>query len=161
MGIHLIWTCYGTWLPGDPDKPGHWSPLFDLYGRLRAAGHQINLPDATTFEYAKSIMRESPKILTAEERAVVADVIGRHMLHPQIAPGLPGGTVRDASSARNPDNHPPQAAGYMVGDRTYRKPRCHAAAIEPTHVHLLLGPVEEDIARFVFPPLPSEGRGPG
>ncbi|MDY7109027.1 MAG: hypothetical protein SYC29_10370 [Planctomycetota bacterium] len=26
---------------------------------------------------------------------------------------------------------------------------CFAAAIEPTHVHLLLGPVREDIERFV------------
>ena len=37
----------------------------------------------------------------------------------------------------------------MVGDRAYCKPPCYAAAIEPTHVHLLLGALEENIAQFV------------
>lgn len=36
IGIHLVWTSYGTWLPGD-DR-GHWSPLFDFYGHLVERG---------------------------------------------------------------------------------------------------------------------------
>ncbi len=115
-GIHLIWTGYGTWLPGDPR--GHWSPLFNLYGKLRERGHKLNVPDTVTHHRAKALMKEPRKVLSPCEIAVVARVIGA-----QVAPGVPGA------------KYPP-----MEGLRV------HAATIEPTHVHLLIGPIGEDIA---------------
>jgi hypothetical protein len=107
-GIHLIWTTYGTWLPGD-DR-GHWSALFDLYGHIRERGGRLNVPDAETRTFVRSRMTEPPKWLTPEEIAVVAAEFGVQMGPP----------------------HPP----------------AWAAAIEPNHVHLLVGPVAEDIARY-------------
>ena len=80
VAIHAIWSTYGSWPPGDPDKPGHWSPLFDMYGRLIRAGHQINLPDADTFHHARSLMKEDPKYLDEQEQRVVADVFESHLL---------------------------------------------------------------------------------
>ncbi|MCH8150883.1 MAG: transposase [Planctomycetes bacterium] len=111
-GIHVIWTTYGTWLPGD--RRGHWSAVLDLYGRLKRAGHQMNMPDTETHSRARSLMKNAPKELTIAEIQIVANVFGTY-----LAPGLPG-----------------------VGS-------CHAAAIEPTHVHLLFGPVGEPIGTFV------------
>ena len=120
-GIHIVWTTYGTWLPGDPNKPGHWSPLFDMYGRLKRAGHRINVPDATTYEHARSLMKEPVKVLRADEIEVVAEALDEYLgpgMDPALTPGKPGAM-------------------------------CFAAAIEPMHVHLLLGPVREDIGRFI------------
>jgi REP element-mobilizing transposase RayT len=112
VGVHLIWTCKGTWLPGD--SRGHWSPLFDMYGRLRADGQQLQMPDATTREYALSRMKDDPKILADDEFDIVADCFADHF-------------------------SPMSAEGVVA----------HACAIEPTHVHLLVGPVRESIDRFV------------
>ena len=50
VGIHLVWTAYGTWLPGD-DR-GHWSPLYQFYGDVIERGGQLNRADLTTREYA-------------------------------------------------------------------------------------------------------------
>ncbi len=116
-GIHIIWTTYGTWLPGDPR--GHWSSLFDLYGRLKQAGHQLNLPDADTYSRARCLMKESPKTLSIDEMRIVAEVLGSY-----IAPDLSG----------------------VGGDD---RPLCHACAIESTHAHLLVGPVHQPIGKFV------------
>ena len=82
-GIHIIWTTYGTWLPGD--RRGHWSALLDLYGRLKRAGHQLNMPDTETHSRARSLMKESSKTLTIAEIQMVANVLGKY-----LAPGLPG-----------------------------------------------------------------------
>lgn len=114
LATHLIWTTYGTWLPGDPGKPGHWSPLFDLYGRLVCSGHRLNVPDATTYEHALQRMTEPPKCLRDNESDLVAAVLSRH-----LAPALAGA------------------------------PSAYACAIEPNHIHLLVGPVRERIDRFV------------
>jgi hypothetical protein len=62
-GVHLIWTTYGTWLPGD--ERGHWSPLFTLYGRVRESGGKLNPPDSTTKARVVSTMSEPPKWLVA------------------------------------------------------------------------------------------------
>jgi hypothetical protein len=113
LAIHLVWTAYGTWLPGDPR--GHWSPLFDLYGRLAQRGGRLGLPDAVTRQVALSQLKESPKVLTPEEITAVAACIGEQF---------------DCSV--KPDS---------------TKPRAFSAALEPTHVHLLLGPVQENIAQ--------------
>ena len=53
VAIHLISTTYGTWLPGDPNKPGHWSAMFDMYGRMTESGGKLNMPDETTFDRAQ------------------------------------------------------------------------------------------------------------
>jgi hypothetical protein len=74
VGIHLVWTAYGTWLPGD-DR-GHWSPLHHFYGDVIARGGQLNRADLTTREYARERLTESPKILTRDERIAVATTLG-------------------------------------------------------------------------------------
>lgn len=76
IAIHLIWTTYGTWLPGDPEKPGHWSAMFDACGHVIRPGGQLHEPDTTTFHHARERMRESPKTLSSEEARIVAEVIG-------------------------------------------------------------------------------------
>ncbi|MCH8316282.1 MAG: transposase [Planctomycetes bacterium] len=81
--IHVVWTTYGTWLPGD--ARGHWSPLLDFYGRLKRAGHQLNLADPETHRHARSIMKEPAKTLCENDSQIVAGEIGR-----QLSPGMPG-----------------------------------------------------------------------
>src|SRR5262249_55240466 len=107
-GIHLIWTTYGSWLPGD-DR-GHWSALFDLYGGIIKRGGKLNKPDNVTRPRARRLMAGSPKLLVAEEIATVAAELAQH-----VAP------------------HGPPA---------------WAAAIEANHVHLLVGPLTEDVKLF-------------
>lgn len=132
VGIHLIWTTYGTWLPGDPSKPGHWSPLFDVYGRLKRSGHRLNVPDPVTYAHARSLMNEPAKTLSDDERRMVANVIGVY-----LAPALAGANCEA-----------PGKPGAKWGEKR-EIVRAYACAIEPTHVHLLVGPVREDIGRFV------------
>jgi REP element-mobilizing transposase RayT len=114
IGIHVIWTTYGTWLPGD--SRGHWSPLFDFYGRVIRDGGQLNVSDSTTRQVAKDFAKEPPVILGADAIAIVAQSIGEHVCRPT---------------------------------EHIAKPRVFAAAIEATHVHLLFGPVEEDLGRCI------------
>jgi REP element-mobilizing transposase RayT len=114
-GIHLIWTTYGTWLPGD-DR-GHWSPLFDLYGSIREQGGQLNSPDEITRTRSGATLTEAAKRLTEEEIAVVASELGQHLA--------------------------------VSGVADSQLPPAWAATIEANHVHLLVGPVNEDLARFV------------
>ena len=117
IATHLIWTTYGTWLPGD-DR-GHWSPLFDMYGHLLKKGHRLNIPDETTQRRALAAMKEPPKSLNGQEAAITADVIGK------IIDGIPVGRFT------------PGKPGAIC--------RAFALAIEPTHVHLLIGPLSEDL----------------
>jgi hypothetical protein len=114
-GIHLVWTTYGTWLPGD--RRGHWSPLFDLYGGIRERGGKLNVPDSTTYRRADRSLNETPKWLDADEIATVVVELGH----------------------------------YLAGIDAKRAalPAPWAAAVEPNHVHLLVGPVRENLARFV------------
>ena len=113
VGIHLIWTTYGTWLPGD-DR-GHWSPLFDFYDHLIERGGKLNRPDLVTHERAIERMKESPKTLSEIEMTTAAETLGALVQWPGKTPV-------------NPD-----------------LPFIYAAAIESTHVHLLLAPVQEAI----------------
>src|SRR5437879_13230424 len=78
--IHVIWTTYMTWPPGD--ARGHWSSLFDLYGHLIERGHKLNLPDTITLKHAQSLATEPPKVLSPIEIDLVADVIGALPIHP-------------------------------------------------------------------------------
>ena len=130
-GIHIIWTTYATWLPGDPR--GHWSPLFDLYGHLQKSGHQLNVPDKITHAFANSLLTDTPKSLQPHERFLVAATLTDHFHHAETK----------SSTYTVPTN-----AGPGQG-RSYLKPKCLAAAIEETHIHLLLGPVQEDLDRYV------------
>ena len=107
-GIHIIWTTYGTWMPGD--ERGHWSPLFDFYGDVLVRGGKLNPPDSMTRQRAQERMPEAPKWLSSEEMTVIADELANHITPPN--------------------------------------PPAWAAAIEANHVHLLVGPVKEDISRF-------------
>jgi hypothetical protein len=133
-GIHLIWTTYGTWLPGD-DR-GHWSPLFDFYGQLVRAGHQLNLPDPTTQRIAASRMVDPPKTLTEAEREVVAGVLGRWFPAPRTngEPPINGGLYSPPLVGGPPHVYPPV---------------CHATALEADHVHLLIGPLSQTLQQFV------------
>ena len=108
-GIHLIWTTYGTWLPGD--SRGHWSSLFDLYGNIIEKGGKLNLPDSATRKRALDNMLEPPKYLDAEEIEIVANELSRHVGEPPAPPAW-------------------------------------AVTIESNHMHLLVGPVEEDLKQF-------------
>jgi hypothetical protein len=130
--IHIVFTTYGTWLPGD-DR-GHWSPLFNLYGHLLRAGHRLNMSDEITADVARHRMIEPPKTLTAPERDRVAAEFSNHFRYD----GLPQENHRYTVASIDPG----QARGYM-------KPICHAAAIEENHVHMLAGVVEEDLERYV------------
>ena len=113
-GIHVIWSTYGTWLPGDPR--GHWSPLFDFYGRLVREGHQLNLPDPATHRYASGLMKRPEKLLTEDDQDAVASIF--RLFVTQSSWQIPGLVI-------------------------------YAAAIERTHVHLLLGPISMDIDELV------------
>jgi hypothetical protein len=118
--IHVIWTTYMTWPPGDPR--GHWSSLFDLYRRLIEKGHKLNLPDPVTLKHAQVLAHEPPKTLLPAEIDLVANVIGAHCPYT-----------------------PQHAGGYVKIDGF-----CPiAAAVERTHTHLLLEPLSMDIGQVV------------
>ena len=63
-----------TWPPGD--RRGHWSALFDFYGRLIERGHKLNLPDPQTVARAEELAKEPERVLNELDRRVVADTIG-------------------------------------------------------------------------------------
>lgn len=134
--IHFIWTTYGTWLPGD--ERGHWSALYDLYGHLRAKGHRLNLPDPVTQWVAQEKMLETPKVLTTAEIECLASILGN--------------LASVYSPAFTPVKHSPTLSAAMqdtgVNAGLYERPNILAAAIEPTHVHLLTGPLKQDVAAF-------------
>ncbi|MEM6552519.1 MAG: transposase [Planctomycetota bacterium] len=73
LAIHLIWTTYGTWLPGD--RRGHWSPLFDVYGHIRERGGKLNPGDTTTREVTAERMKEPAKRLSVVEELLVGESI--------------------------------------------------------------------------------------
>src|SRR5688572_31475380 len=75
VAIHACWTTFLTWPPGDPR--GHWSSLFDLYGRLIEKGHKLNLPDRETCRRSHELAKEPERILAFADQGIVARVIGR------------------------------------------------------------------------------------
>ena len=138
-GIHFVWTTYGTWLPGD--ERGHWSPLYDLYGSLRAKGHRLNLPDHMTRRIAQERMLESPKVLSANEIERLANLLGS--LATSYSPAF---TPVNSSPILSDAMKNPSGIGASFGP--FEQPVVLAAAIEPTHIHLLTGPLKQDIAAF-------------
>lgn len=125
LAIHVIWTTYMTWLPGDPR--GHWSALFDIYGRLHQCGGRLNPPDHVTRSRARQLAKGKPVRLPPEEQDIVANTIGASTGY--IAPGMPWAKYRHVKPV--PDL------------------RITAAAIEPTHIHLLLAPLATPIGSVV------------
>lgn len=73
LGLHLIWTTYGTWLPGD-DR-GNWSPLLDLWGSYLGKRHTENAGDERTHLRAKALMKGEEVTLTAAEQESTAHII--------------------------------------------------------------------------------------
>ena len=65
LAYHLIWTTYGTWLPGD-DRG--WT---DGTGRSRE-------PEDALWTAARTAMTDDPAALAPDQRAVVTDTIRRH-----------------------------------------------------------------------------------
>jgi hypothetical protein len=66
LAYHLIWTTYGTWLPGDQRgwvKHGTW---------------EVQPPNPAIEHQARSRMAEEPVLLTPEQRALVATTIQDH-----------------------------------------------------------------------------------
>jgi hypothetical protein len=128
-GIHIITTTYGTWLPGD--ERGHWSPLFDMYGRLRRSGHQLNAADEVTRRRAQQSMNEPPKRLHEAEQQTVARVIEDF--------------CRPCDPEHAPDSVAKKPRWLQAG---WQRPlTVHALAIEENHMHLLLGPCQPDIGQ--------------
>ncbi len=162
VAIHLIWTTYMTWPPGD--SRGHWSPLFDFYGHLIDTGHKLQLPDNHTKHHATVLAKEPRKVLPPNEITLVANTIGQ--LTNQIAPGMPGETQRQSDAQEKPrttsvntttnptaNNTPPHTPGMPGAISKKIQPieglRIHAAAIEPTHVHLLIAPINMELSKLV------------
>jgi REP element-mobilizing transposase RayT len=85
VAIHTIWTTYMTWPPGD--RRGHWSALFDFYGHLKDRGHQLNLPDPITLQYATANAKEPERVLTSCDQQIVAETVGQVLkeVHPRIS----------------------------------------------------------------------------
>jgi hypothetical protein len=121
-GIHVISTTYRTWMPGD--ARGHWSPLFDFYGRLKESGHRLRLPDPDTFRHSSEIAKEPEMVLSPHAMTIVAHTF-RALLTPPHSPPLVAGTA------------------------LFKPPIVYAAAIERTHFHLLIGILREDLGTFV------------
>ena len=121
LAIHVVWTTYMSWLPGD--KRGHRSPLMDFYGRLIARGHQLNIADEITRLAATAIARGTARHLEPADTLLAADTIG------QVIPG--GLEVGMA------DGKP--ASRWTI----------YAAAIEREHLHLLLAANTEDVSKLV------------
>jgi REP element-mobilizing transposase RayT len=66
LAYHVVWTTYGTWLPGDGR------------GWIKAHVWGIQVPDPERERQARERMVEEPVILTAEQRAIVERTIRDH-----------------------------------------------------------------------------------
>ena len=66
LAFHIVWTTYGTWLPGD------WR------GWVRKGVSRIQEPDPDLERQARNRMVESAVLLSAEQRAIVEQTILEH-----------------------------------------------------------------------------------
>jgi REP element-mobilizing transposase RayT len=85
VGIHVIWTTYMTWPPGDPR--GHWSALMDVYGHIIREGGRLNKPDPITLEHANEVAEGPAVILNDVEQRAVADRIGKMLIDDSVIAG--------------------------------------------------------------------------
>ena len=74
FALHITWTCYGTWLPGD--ERGHVSNILLPEGgylpKQNVAGAPIAAGDAYTKQRAQSLQKGPTVLLTADEALVAA-----------------------------------------------------------------------------------------
>jgi REP element-mobilizing transposase RayT len=66
LAYHLIWTTYGTWLPGDER------------GWIKKKTLGIQAPNPKRHDAASALMEEDPVILTRIQRDVVEKTIAKH-----------------------------------------------------------------------------------
>jgi REP element-mobilizing transposase RayT len=66
LAYHIVWTTYGTWLPGDGR------------GWIKAYVWGVQAPDPVREREARERMVEEPVILTAEQRELVEKTIRDH-----------------------------------------------------------------------------------
>ncbi len=66
LAYHLVWTTYGTWLPGD------------VRGWVMKNCESIQSPDAAIEQAARARMSESEVMLTPLQRQIVEQTIRRH-----------------------------------------------------------------------------------
>ncbi len=66
LAFHLIWTTYGTWLPGD------------VRGWIQSGGPGVQPPDPMCEQQARESMAEPAVLLDPEQRGVVEQTIREH-----------------------------------------------------------------------------------
>ena len=121
IAMHVVWTTYMSWPPGDPR--GHWSPLLDFYGRLIKRGHRLNVADDITRRAAVAIAKGAARHLAPADTLLAADTIGQ--------------VIRGGPEVGTAGGKP--AAQWTV----------YAGAMEREHLHLLLAANLEDVSLLV------------
>jgi REP element-mobilizing transposase RayT len=66
LAYHIVWTTYGTWLPGD------------ARGWIRSGAWGVQPPDAERERFAREHMAAAAVVLTHEQRALVEQTITDH-----------------------------------------------------------------------------------
>jgi len=144
QGIHIVSTTYGTWLPGDPSKRGHWSELYDLYGRVRKSGGRFHEPNEETFHFARDRMAGEAMELDERDRDIVVQ---------SFRENITGWSCGGEIALKGEVEKSPTEVGAIYGEGLCGDlyPRCRvlALAVERTHFHLLIGPLQESVGRFV------------
>ncbi|HEV8062307.1 MAG TPA: transposase [Gemmataceae bacterium] len=77
FALHITWTCYGTWLPGDPR--GYVSntllPRRGFSGKENVPGTAYTANDLKTFGHARSIQKSPTRLLTLEQACIAAQAL--------------------------------------------------------------------------------------
>lgn len=63
---HIVWTTYGSWLPGD------------ARGWVKSGRHGVQKPDEELESEARAAMAESPVLLNEDQRTIVTQTIRDH-----------------------------------------------------------------------------------
>lgn len=66
LAFHIIWTTYGTWLPGDER------------GWISSTKSGIQPPDPEREQVASLLMAEDPVVLSTSQRAIIEQTIVNH-----------------------------------------------------------------------------------
>ena len=98
IAYFITWTCYGTWLPGDERgswrKGGEWQPANELFR-----------------EMAAEEMKETPFILSLDDRDIVEQTVAKHWRHSGL----------DTSCGSSPNESCPRrcyGSRIQTGDRS-------------------------------------------
>ena len=77
FALHITWTCYGTWLPGD--ERGHVSTTYDpklgYLPRQNSPGTDCATGDPVTFARAQVLQKQSSVWLTPAQAYCVAETL--------------------------------------------------------------------------------------